>query len=263
MDDIHQRDIQRHIKLNQGAPSLTGLKTRKVDNNIASAILSFCSTSRLVFCLFAIVNVLAALYAPIQDCDEVFNYWEPTHYLSHGFGLQTWEYSPEYAIRSWLYILIHVIPEKIAFALFLPKNVRFYFIRALLACVCAGCETRLYNSISQSIESRVALNFLIAMAFSPGMFYASVAFLPSSFAMYTTMLGVAAFMDIYGGSKINEGILWFAIGASIGWPFSAALIFPLLIDSFAFAGSIGQLKVIVSKILKGILGSIAVVVSVL
>lgn len=53
---------------------------------------------------------MAALFAPIQDCDETFNYWEPAHYLSHGYGLQTWEYSPEYAIRSWLYIVLHAIP---------------------------------------------------------------------------------------------------------------------------------------------------------
>lgn len=49
------------------------------------------------------------MFAPIQDCDETFNYWEPTHYLSHGYGLQTWEYSPDFAIRSWLYIGLHAI----------------------------------------------------------------------------------------------------------------------------------------------------------
>lgn len=61
------------------------------------------------FYVFLAANVLAALYAPIQDCDETFNYWEPTHYLSHGYGLQTWEYSPEYAIRSWLYIALNAL----------------------------------------------------------------------------------------------------------------------------------------------------------
>jgi len=61
------------------------------------------------FYVFLGANILAALFAPIQDCDETFNYWEPTHYLSHGYGLQTWEYSPEYAIRSWLYVAIHAI----------------------------------------------------------------------------------------------------------------------------------------------------------
>lgn len=53
--------------------------------------------------------MIAALFAPIQDCDETFNYWEPAHYLSHGYGLQTWEYSPDYAIRSWLYIALHAV----------------------------------------------------------------------------------------------------------------------------------------------------------
>jgi len=61
------------------------------------------------FYVFFAANLLAALYAPIQDCDETFNYWEPTHYISHGYGLQTWEYSPDYAIRSWLYIAFHAI----------------------------------------------------------------------------------------------------------------------------------------------------------
>lgn len=61
------------------------------------------------FYIFLAANLVSALFAPIQDCDETFNYWEPTHYLSHGYGLQTWEYSPDYAIRSWLYIGLHAI----------------------------------------------------------------------------------------------------------------------------------------------------------
>ena len=61
------------------------------------------------FYVFFAANLLAALYAPIQDCDETFNYWEPTHFVSHGYGLETWEYSPDYAIRSWLYIGLHAI----------------------------------------------------------------------------------------------------------------------------------------------------------
>lgn len=66
-----------------------------------------------IFYIFLAANVISAAFAPIQDCDETFNYWEPTHYLSHGYGLQTWEYSPDYAIRSWLYIVFHAIPGNI------------------------------------------------------------------------------------------------------------------------------------------------------
>ena len=42
---------------------------------------------------------LGALYAPISDCDEVFNYWEPLHFSLYGTGAQTWEYSPDFALR--------------------------------------------------------------------------------------------------------------------------------------------------------------------
>jgi alpha-1,2-mannosyltransferase len=32
------------------------------------------------------------MYNTISDCDEVFNYWEPMHFMLYGTGLQTWEY---------------------------------------------------------------------------------------------------------------------------------------------------------------------------
>ena len=45
--------------------------------------------------------------------NSVFNYWEPLHYLDRGYGFQTWETSPVYAIRSYAYILVHLLPAKI------------------------------------------------------------------------------------------------------------------------------------------------------
>ena len=195
----------------------------------------FLISSRVTFAIFSISNVLAALYAPIQDCDEVFNYWEPTHYLNHRFGLQTWEYAPEFSIRSWLYIAIHAILGKFASLLFSKKTIEFYAIRLLLGMACAGSETRLFASISRSLNPRIGIMFMIAMIFSPGMFHASVAYLPSSFSMYAAMLGMAAFMDWRGGLKTSEGIMWFGIGAIVGWPFSAALIVPLLMGDVFLA----------------------------
>ena len=70
---------------------------------------------------------------------------------------------------------------------------------------------------------------------SPGMFHASTAFLPSSFTMYTTMLGVAAAMDWHGGLKIGDYMMWFGIGAVSGWPFSLALILPFAVEDFVLA----------------------------
>ena len=60
-----------------------------------------------VFRSLLVSRCLSAIFSNIQDCDEVFNYWEPSHYLQYGIGLQTWEYAPEYSIRSWAYILLH------------------------------------------------------------------------------------------------------------------------------------------------------------
>jgi alpha-1,2-mannosyltransferase len=81
------------------------------------------------FYIFLVANLIAALFAPIQDCDETFNYWEPTHYLSHGYGLQTWEYSPDYAIRSWLYIGLHAIVGNIRRLLPHPSKVAIMVLR--------------------------------------------------------------------------------------------------------------------------------------
>lgn len=216
----------------------------------------------VAFCVFLSANLLASIYAPIQDCDEVFNYWEPTHYLTHGFGLQTWEYSPEYAIRSWSYIMIHAIPSKIASVFLLRKAFEFYFVRGLLASACAGCEIRLFSTISRTMNPRIAVIFMLAMASGSGMFHASVAYLPSSFAMYTTMMGVAAFMDVPGGLKSSNGITWFGIGATMGWPFSAALILPFFTDELTYVVVTHNIGEVVGRVLTGGLRTLIIVVGV-
>ena len=43
----------------------------------------------------------------VHDCDEVYNYWEPLHYIMYGYGMQTWEYGAQFALRCWLYLLLH------------------------------------------------------------------------------------------------------------------------------------------------------------
>ncbi|KAL8914780.1 MAG: hypothetical protein Q9171_000616 [Xanthocarpia ochracea] len=211
-----------------------------------------------VFYAFLLVNTLAAASTPIQDCDEVFNFWEPTHYLNRGHGLQTWEYSPEYTIRSWLYIVIHAIIGKIGSLFSSRTTAEFYFVRLALGATCAACETRLFSVICKTFNPRVGIIFGIVMATSPGMFHASVAYLPSSFSMYTTMLGMAAFMDWRGGLKTGVGIMWFGIGAVLGWPFSGALIIPLLAEDFALSLMTGDISEIIYRYLDGVVRSLIV-----
>jgi alpha-1,2-mannosyltransferase len=180
--------------------------------------------------------LLSALLAPIQDCDETFNYWEPTHYLSHGYGLQTWEYSPDYSIRSWFYVGLHAMVGN--FRRLLPHSTKlgeFYFVRYALAFVCALCQVLMFRVVSFTLNSRIGLFFMIATIFSPGNFHAATAFLPSSFAMYTSLLGAAAFMNWRGGVRTSWGIWWFAVGGILGWPFASALCAPFLIEEAIFA----------------------------
>ncbi|KAI9710855.1 MAG: hypothetical protein M1812_007307 [Candelaria pacifica] len=213
----------------------------------------------IAFYAFAFVNLLAAAYGPIQDCDEVFNYWEPTHYLNHGYGLQTWEYSPEYAIRSWLYISLHAMIGKLwSIMPSTTKSSEFYFIRTILAFTCAGCEARLFSVISRTLNPRMGILFLLAMIFSPGMFHASAAYLPSSFAMYTNMLGMAAFMDWRGGLRTAQGIFWFATGGIVGWPFATILITPFMLEELGLATLSKQAWDTGSRLLDGTVRSLLV-----
>lgn len=190
------------------------------------------------YILFA-AHTLAALYHPIQDCDEVFNYWEPTHYLNHGQGFQTWEYSPVYAIRSWAYAGLHTLftlPGRfVPLSSVSTKTAEFYFLRVTLGFVCAVCEARLFSKIGNVLNPRIAVSFLFIMTTSPGMFHASISYLPSSFTMYTTMLGMAAFMDWRGGLRTAQGILAIGAGAVLGWPFSVAMAIPFLLEDLMFA----------------------------
>lgn len=128
--------------------------------------------------------------------------------------------------------MLHSTPHKPTDSL---KVAQFYFVRYVLAFFCAICQTQLFRVISITLNPRIALFYLMAMIFSPGMFRASTAFLPSSFAMYTTMLGMAAFINWRGGMKTAQGIFWYAVGGVLGWPFSVALAAPFLVEEFVLA----------------------------
>ena len=74
-------------------------------NESGTLTFSLLSAFRVLF----IMRCFSALYRLLDDCDEVYNYWEPTHYLLQGYGRETWEYSTDYKIRSWGYIFVHAV----------------------------------------------------------------------------------------------------------------------------------------------------------
>ncbi|CAF0756871.1 unnamed protein product [Didymodactylos carnosus] len=65
-----------------------------------------------VFMCLTTARILSALYNPIDDCDEVYNFYEPLHKVLYDDqpSFQTWEYSPHYAMRSYAYLLLHALP---------------------------------------------------------------------------------------------------------------------------------------------------------
>ncbi|CAH0557064.1 unnamed protein product [Brassicogethes aeneus] len=169
----------------------------------------------------------AAIWSHISDCDETYNFWEPLHYLVFGKGLQTWEYSPEYALRSYTYLMCHAAPAYIYQKIFQPNPLlMFYFIRCILGLTCAFAEVFFYKAVCKEFGvhvGRICFTFLI---FSAGMFISSTAFLPSSFTMYTFTAAMAAWWQ----QKYALSIFLTALGSLLGWPFVAWLGIPIAYD---------------------------------
>lgn len=94
---------------------------------------------------------------------------------------------------------------------------------------------RLYSAISRTLNPRIAVFYLGIVVSGAGFFSASTALLPSTFAMYTSTLALTAFMDWHGGVKTNAGIMYFGIGALLGWPFAGALIVPFAMEDWILA----------------------------
>jgi alpha-1,2-mannosyltransferase len=93
----------------------------------------------------------------------------------------------------------------------------------------------LFSKITTTLNGRVAMLYLLITATSPGMYHASIAYLPSSFAMYFVILGMAAFLDWRGGLRTAQGIWCFGVGACLGWPFAVILAAPFLIEELLLA----------------------------
>ncbi|KAJ1655318.1 mannosyltransferase [Dispira simplex] len=189
----------------------------------------------VAFGLLACFRVLSAVIVPLQDCDEVFNYWEPLHYLQFGRGFQTWEYSPHFGIRSWAYIGLHAVVAKLLYLMsfIMNKAQLFYALRITLAVVCAVCEARFYRSVVRYVNPRIGRYTLVALLGSAGMTHASNALLPSSFAMYAAMLASPYMLQspsLTSGKRIYYGVFWIAFGALLGWPFAAAVGFPFVAE---------------------------------
>lgn len=173
-------------------------------------------------------RLCAAVWSNIQDCDETYNYWEPTHYLMYGRGMQTWEYSPLYAIRSYAYLWLYALPG-FAYSSLLQdqRTLVFYFMRCVIGAVEAICEAYFYKAIRHKFGKHIAKIYFLMTIFATGMFISSAAFLPSSFGMKLLMLSYGAWWNDNCFFALFSAVL----SALVGWPFTGILVVPIFIDA--------------------------------
>ena len=100
-----------------------------------------------IFCILTAARIYAALTCHITDCDETYNFWEPSHFLAFRSGFQTWEYNPKFALRSYFYVGFHAALAKISSLFFSHKVFVFYFIRMMLGMFCAVSEDQFLSLI--------------------------------------------------------------------------------------------------------------------
>ncbi|KAI8981227.1 glycosyltransferase family 22 protein [Trametes punicea] len=191
--------------------------------------------------ILLLIRVAGAMYTGIQDCDEVFNFWEPLHYLFKGYGFQTWETSPEYSIRSWAYILLHYLPVQISDTFIGPeKRPAFFAVRIFLGLISSVCEVTFYRAVVERINYRVGRYVFFLLLFNAGMWTASTAFLSSSFAMYANTLAFAYALEPPSSGNTRRTLfatLAFAAGAIVGWPFALAVAIPFVFEELFVRGT--------------------------
>ncbi|KAI5963819.1 ALG9 [Candida pseudojiufengensis] len=166
-----------------------------------------------------------------MDCDETFNYWEPLNLLIRGFGKQTWEYSPEFNIRSYAYLIPYFFTGKFCQLLNLNSVQIFYFIRIInLVGFTSYCEIKMFWTLNDLNLGNIANWFLFLSSINVGMNHAGVALLPSSLALQTVLLANSYILKSFKQDKesnLLKAVFWYFIGGILGWPFALALGLPL------------------------------------
>lgn len=196
-------------------------------------------------CIILIVIVFSTVYSYIDDTDETFGYWEPLHYLLFNKGMQTWygssaefvlidfslvfyrEYDPTYAIRSYAFItpfklLLYMIKSLLSSTSEqIVKVVLFYLLKFIFGLFAAYSAVQLIKSVSLVYSKSISTLVTIFLLTSPGISFASVAFLPSAVSMTLIMLATSNFFF--------KNYIWTVFYGCVavlftGWPFVGVIL---------------------------------------
>eukprot|EP01065_Artemidia_motanka_P027589 TRINITY_DN32780_c0_g1_i1.p1 TRINITY_DN32780_c0_g1~~TRINITY_DN32780_c0_g1_i1.p1 ORF type:complete len:625 (+),score=207.04 TRINITY_DN32780_c0_g1_i1:57-1877(+) len=184
---------------------------------------------RRYFLQLLAIRIVAAAGLPIADCDETYNYWEPTHWLLYGSGFQTWEWSPAFALRSWLYVGLHAAMGAPAVAVGVSRPVVFFIVRGMIAALGCAADTAFAAAAGSAFGGKVGELTWHFLAFGAGTTAAGIAYLPSSAAMQMLTYAAAAQMS-FDESKhqyLWQGVLFSVAAVVLGWPFVGLLCIPL------------------------------------
>lgn len=179
-----------------------------------------------IFSLLAAWYLIASRVNHIDDCDEVFGYYEPLHYLmsDQRVGLQTWEYAPSYSIRTYSFIYPFYVLLFPLHYMGCSKLFMFQFIRSVIGLCAAYSQTLFLQAIRDRIDKDVASCTLSLILFSPGCFYCSTSYLPSAIGSSLVMLSSAHWMNHHYSASILFGSI--AVLCT-GWPFIGLLLVPI------------------------------------
>ena len=142
-----------------------------------------------------------------------------------GYGMQTWEYSAEFALRSWWYILLHALIGRPFAYLFGPnkgKIIVMYAIKMVLALFSAFSEWYLYLQVRARYGRTTHISFLLLLGCSSGLFVSTSAFLPSSFTMIWMTLAAGGFL----AKKPSLVIAAAVVGSVWGWIVASLAFLP-------------------------------------
>lgn len=196
--------------------------------------------------LLVVSRVLYILHAIIPDCDETFNYYEPLNFLLRGFGKQTWEYSPEFSIRSYSYLMPFVALVKPMLWINPGWTFEiFYFVRFYLAALNVVSIHKLFKVI-QKFNRETAVLFLIFSIVNTGESHAAVNLVPSAVCLSLINLSLASFLNYQNSCKMNNALnstLFLGLAGLMGWPFVLAFgVLPMSIIIFQNINSFQRLS---------------------
>ena len=153
--------------------------------------------------------------------------------------MQTWEYSPEYSIRSYTFLLPFYIIGLFLKNIFLDKTFIFYSIRICIGIFSLYCQYLFYGTIMYRVNRDIGQLLRLLIYTSSGIYFYSTCLLPSAICTNLFMLAISSYIR---GKDLNA-ILWGCIAVCCtGWPFVGVVFIPMGVHMILRQISITQLN---------------------